>query len=160
NSEVEWVGEIPETWETRRLKVALTRIRELNKEYDGENILSLTKEGVVIRDLINPTGKMPTTFDGYQKIDKGNLITCLFDIDVTPRCVGIANDNGLTSPAYTQYKINKKFDTKFIFYYLLMLDNDKIIVPITKSLRNTIKNEDFLSLEFSFPELKDQISIS
>jgi len=159
-SNVEWIGEIPETWETRRLKVALTRIKEVNKKYGGEKILSLTKDGVIIRDLINPTGKMPATFDGYQKIDKGNLITCLFDIDVTPRCVGIAKNNGLTSPAYTQYKVNKKFDTKFIFYYLLMLDNDKIIVPITKSLRNTIKNEDFLNLEFSFPLLKDQRKIS
>jgi len=160
DSGIEWIGEVPEEWETRRLKVAIKRVRELIEKYDGENILSLTMNGVIVRDLINPVGKMPTTFDGYQKIKKGNIITCLFDIDVTPRCVGIANHEGLTSPAYTQYKINEEFDTKFVFYYLLMLDNDKVIVPITKSLRNTMKNEDFLNLGFSFPNLKNQIKIS
>jgi type I restriction enzyme, S subunit len=160
DSGVEWIGEIPKDWDTRRLKVALYRVKEIVKNYNGENILSLTMNGVVVRDLVNPKGKMPTTFDGYQKINKGNIITCLFDIDVTPRCVGIAYDDGLTSPAYTQFQISKKFDIKFIYYYLLMLDNDKIIVPITKSLRNTIKSEDFLNLKFSFPTKENQIKIS
>ncbi|WP_217988474.1 restriction endonuclease subunit S [Paucisalibacillus globulus] len=160
DSGVEWIGKIPMDWDTRRLKVALYRVKEIVDRYNGENILSLTMNGVVVRDLVNPKGKMPTTFDGYQKISKGNIITCLFDIDVTPRCVGIAYDDGLTSPAYTQYQIYKKFDVNFIYYYLLMLDNDKIIVPITKSLRNTIKSEDFLDLKFSFPTKERQIRIS
>lgn len=160
DSGIEWIGEIPRSWDTRRLKVALTRVKEIAKEYRGEEILSLTMNGVIVRDLVNPKGKMPTTFDGYQKINEGNIIACLFDIDVTPRCVGIAYDNGLTSPAYTQYQVREKFDTDFIYYYLLMLDNDKIIVPITKSLRNTIKNEDFLNLKLSFPSKENQIKIS
>lgn len=160
DSGVEWIGEIPKEWETRRLKVALAREKELVDKYSGEDILSLTKGGVVVRDLVNPKGKMPTTFDGYQSISKGNIVTCLFDIDVTPRCVGIANNDGLTSPAYTQYKVINKFEMDFIYYYLLMLDNDKVLVPITKSLRNTIKSEDFLNLEFSFPDNISQKKIS
>jgi len=160
DSGVEWIGEVPIEWETRRLKVALVREKEIVAKYSNEDILSLTKGGVVVRDLVNPKGKMPTTFDGYQLITKGNIVTCLFDIDVTPRCVGIANNDGLTSPAYTQYKVINKFDLDFIYYYLLMLDNDKILVPITKSLRNTIKSEDFLNLEFSFPNSILQKKIS
>ncbi len=160
DSGVEWIGEIPKDWDTRRLKVALYMVKEIVENYNEENILSLTMNGVIVRDLVNPKGKMPTTFDGYQKISKGNFITCLFDIDVTPRCVGIAYVDGLTSPAYTQFKINEKFDIRFVYYYLLMLDNDKIIVPLTKSLRNTIRSEDFLNLKFSFPNLESQIKIS
>lgn len=160
DSNVEWIGEIPKHWETKRLKIALDRERDLIGKYNGENILSLTMYGVIIRDLTNPTGKMPATFDGYQRISKGNLITCLFDIDVTPRCVGIANDEGVTSPAYTQYRVINNFNREFLYYYLLMLDNDKILVPITKSLRNTIKSEDFLNLEFSFPNIETQTKIA
>lgn len=160
DSGVEWIGEIPKEWETRRLKVALAREKKRVDKYSGEDILSLTKGGVVVRDLVNPKGKMPATFDGYQLISKGNIVTCLFDIDVTPRCVGIANNDGLTSPAYTQYKVINDFEMDFIYYYLLMLDNDKVLVPITKSLRNTIKSEDFLNLEFSFPDNISQKKIS
>ncbi len=160
DSGVEWIGEIPESWEVRRLKVALSREKKVINIYKGESILSLTMHGIIVRDLINPKGKMPTTFDGYQEISRGNLITCLFDIDVTPRCVGIAYADGLTSPAYTQYKIINNFHVDFLYYYLLMLDNDKVLVPITKSLRNTIKSEDLLNLEFSFPCLEVQKKIA
>ncbi|WP_261986107.1 restriction endonuclease subunit S [Enterococcus faecium] len=160
DSGVEWIGEIPENWETRRLKNGLRKKKVIIKKYDNQPILSLTMNGVSLRDLVNPKGKMPTTFDGYQEITPGNIIECLFDIDVTPRCVGIARDYGLTSPAYTQFEVINDFDTDFIYYYLLMLDNDKILVPISKSLRNTITSDEFLILPFSFPPLEEQRRIS
>ncbi|MDU3015402.1 MAG: restriction endonuclease subunit S [Enterococcus faecium] len=160
DSGVEWIGEIPENWETRRLKNGLRKKKVIIKKYDNQPILSLTMNGVSLRDLVNPKGKMPTTFDGYQEITPGNIIECLFDIDVTPRCVGIARDYGLTSPAYTQFEVINDFDTDFIYYYLLMLDNDKILVPISKSLRNTITSDEFLILPFSFPPVEEQRRIS
>ncbi|EOA8367129.1 MULTISPECIES: restriction endonuclease subunit S [Enterococcus] len=157
---MEWIGEIPENWETRRLKNGLRKKKVIINKYDNQPILSLTMNGVSLRDLVNPKGKMPTTFDGYQEITPGNIIECLFDIDVTPRCVGIARDYGLTSPAYTQFEVINDFDTDFIYYYLLMLDNDKILVPISKSLRNTITSDEFLILPFSFPPVEEQRRIS
>ncbi|MFB5406097.1 restriction endonuclease subunit S [Enterococcus faecium] len=160
DSGVEWIGEIPENWETRRLKNGLRKKKVIIKKYDNQPILSLTMNGVSLRDLVNPKGKMPTTFDGYQEITPGNIIECLFDIDVTPRCVGIARDYGLTSPAYTQFEVINDFDADFIYYYLLMLDNDKILVPISKSLRNTITSDEFLILPFSFPPVEEQRRIS
>lgn len=160
DSGVEWIGEIPENWETRRLKNGLRKKKVIIKKYDNQPILSLTMNGVSLRDLVNPKGKMPTTFDGYQEITPGNIIECLFDIDVTPRCVGIAHDYGLTSPAYTQFEVINDFDADFIYYYLLMLDNDKILVPISKSLRNTITSDEFLILPFSFPPVEEQRRIS
>lgn len=66
-------------------------------------------QGVIKRDLVNPTGKMPSSFEGYQIIEKNSLIACLFDIDVTPRCIGISTFEGLTSPAYSQFQIKKGF---------------------------------------------------
>lgn len=160
DSGVEWIGKIPENWETRRLKNGLRKKKVIINKYDNQPILSLTMNGVSLRDLVNPKGKMPTTFDGYQEITPGNIIECLFDIDVTPRCVGIARDYGLTSPAYTQFEVINDFDTDFIYYYLLMLDNDKILVPISKSLRNTITSDEFLILPFSFPPVEEQRRIS
>lgn len=160
DSGVEWIGEIPEDWETRRLKIGLRKKKVIINKYDNQPILSLTMNGVIVRDLDNPKGKMPTTFDGYQEITPGSIIECLFDIDVTPRCVGVSQEYGLTSPAYTQFEVINGFNTEFIYYYLLMLDNDKTLVPITKSLRNTITSEDFLGLPFSFPTVDEQRRIA
>lgn len=160
DSGIEWIGEIPKNWKMNRLKVALKKEKHIIDNYKNEPILSLTMNGVIQRDLINITGKMPTNFDGYQKIQKDNLIACLFDIDVTPRCIGIAYEDGLTSPAYTQFKVSKKYNKEYIFYYLLFMDNDKILVPISKSLRNTIRSEDFLNLKFCSPDFETQRKIA
>ena len=142
DSEVSWVGEIPENWSMVPFKSFLKKKKEILKHWENQNILSLTMNGVIIRDLENPTGKMPATFDGYQTIDKGNFILCLFDIDVTPRCVGVANDDGVTSPAYSQYEV-KYGVTQYYYYLLLMLDNDKILLTYSKTLRSTLTDEYF-----------------
>ena len=87
-SGIEWVGLIPDTWSVIPNKYVMHKEKNLCKKWTGEEVMSLTMNGVIVRDLQNPTGKMPATFDGYQYIEDGDLLMCLFDIDVTPRCVG------------------------------------------------------------------------
>ena len=142
DSGVEWIGEIPETWEVIPIKTLLKKKKNILETWTDENVLSLTMNGVIVRDLLNPKGKMPATFDGYQIIDKGNFILCLFDIDVTPRCVGVANDDGVTSPAYSHY-ITKWGITQYYYYLLLMMDNDKVLLSYSKTLRSTLTDEYF-----------------
>ena len=60
--------------------------------------------GVIVRDL-DVGGKIPSSFDGYQYIKRGNLLMCLFNIDVTPRRIGIIKQDVITSPAYSQFKM-------------------------------------------------------
>lgn len=146
DSGVEWIGEIPCDWNVVPIKSFLKKKKEILSEWTDENVLSLTMNGVVVRDLVNPKGKMPSTFNGYQKINKGNLILCLFDIDVTPRCVGVSFNDGVTSPAYSQYEI-KFGNTKYYYYLLLALDNDKILLQYSRTLRSTLTDENFRAVK-------------
>lgn len=151
DSGIKWIGLIPEGWQVVSIKSFLQKRKEILEKWTNENVLSLTMNGVVIRDLENPSGKMPATFDGYQKIYKGNLVLCLFDIDVTPRCVGIAYDDGVTSPAYSQYII-KEGDLRFYYYLLLMMDNDKILLQYSRTLRSTLTDEYFGAVKVAIPK--------
>ena len=151
DSGIKWIGSIPEGWQVVSIKSFLQKRKEILEKWTNENVLSLTMNGVVIRDLENPSGKMPATFDGYQKIYKGNLVLCLFDIDVTPRCVGIAYDDGVTSPAYSQYII-KEGDLRFYYYLLLMMDNDKILLQYSRTLRSTLTDEYFGAVKVAIPK--------
>ncbi len=99
-SNIEWLGKIPKNWKLMHNKYLLKKKKSIISKYNNEKILSLTMNGVIERDL-TAGGKMPSSFNGYQKLEKGNLLLCLFDIDVTPRCVGIIPTNGITSPAYS-----------------------------------------------------------
>ena len=160
DSGVEWIGKIPLDWEVGKFNRVLSKKKVICNHYNNEKILSLTMKGVVVRDLNNPQGKMPATFDGYQKVEKGNLLLCLFDIDVTPRCVGIIRNDGLTSPAYSQYVLKDKSSLSYYYYLLLALDNDKVLVHMTKSLRHTLKDNDFRNLFTIIPPLFEQQKIA
>lgn len=160
DSGIEWIGDIPQHWETIKYKYVLNKRKEILKEYTDEDVLSLTLRGVIKRNLENPTGKMPASFDGYQKVYKNNLLLCLFDIDVTPRCVGVITEDGITSPAYSQYEIEDNNHLKFIYYQLLTIDNDKVLVNFTKSLRNTLTDLDFGALMTVRPDYDEQVKIA
>ncbi|MGE9902159.1 restriction endonuclease subunit S [Lactobacillus johnsonii] len=160
DSGIEWIGEIPEEWKVIHNKYLLTKHKELIEKYNDENILSLTLNGVIIRNL-NDGGKMPSSFVGYQKLYKGNLLLCLFDIDVTPRCVGLIKSDGITSPAYSQYEVNSKVaDVRYYYYYFIMLDNKKVLVHMGKSLRSSISNDQFGNINSILPPKSQQIEIA
>lgn len=159
-SNIEWLGKIPKNWKLMHNKYLLKKRKSIISKYNNEKILSLTMNGVIERDL-TAGGKMPSSFNGYQKLEKGNLLLCLFDIDVTPRCVGIIPTNGITSPAYSQFILNKgKANLKYYYYYFLMLDNQKTLVHLSKNLRNTLSEQEFGNLISLCPPLKEQKQIA
>lgn len=160
DSGVEWIGEIPKDWEIRRNKRVMSKIKDIRKRYSGEDVLSLTMNGVIVRDLDNPYGKMPTTFDGYQYIQRGNLLMCLFDIDVTPRCIGLIKDDGVTSPAYSQFKLLDNNYAPYYYYYYLYLDHKKELLHLAKNLRHSFTEEHLGELFVPMPPQKEQKQIA
>ena len=135
DSGIEWVEKIPNTWDVMANKYIMTKIKNIVSIYKGEPILSLTMNGVVVRDL-DAGGKMPTSFDGYQRIYPNNLLMCLFDYDVTPRCIGLIKNEGVTSPAYSQFIMKNNNSSRYYYYYYLMLDNTKELLHLAKNLRH------------------------
>lgn len=135
------------------------KIKSICPIYNGENILSLTTNGVIIRDL-NGGGKMPTSFDGYQKIVPGNLLMCLFDIDVTPRCIGLIKDFGLTSPAYSQFAMKDGAYAPYYYYYYLMVDYTKELLHMAKNLRHSLTEDQLGAIKAPRPPYDEQIQIA
>lgn len=160
DSGIEWIGKIPETWEILPHKRIMRKLKEICFSYSGEDIISLTTNGVIVRDL-NAGGKMPTTFDGYQYVYPGNLLMCLFDIDVTPRCIGLIKNEGLTSPAYSQFKfIRKDCHAPYYDYLLRYIDDEKCLLHLSKNLRSSLTEEDFGFINTVLPPVSDQQRIA
>lgn len=159
DSGIAWIGDIPEHWKVIPHKRIMRKKKIIKEFYAGENILSLTKKGVIIRDL-EAGGKMPTTFNGYQVLYPDNLLMCLFDIDVTPRCVGIIKDEGLSSPAYSQFILNELGYTPFFDYLLRYMDDEKCLLHLSKNLRNSLTEDDFGQIETIVPSFPEQQAIA
>ena len=158
-SEIEWVQDIPANWIVMPNNYLMKKIKHICPIYNGEDILSLTMKGVIVRDL-EAGGKMPTSFDGYQKVYSGNLLMCLFDIDVTPRCIGLIKQEGLTSPAYSQFVLSENADAAYYNYYYTMLDNDKTLLHLAKNLRHSLTEEQLGAIPTIVPPLQEQKRIA
>ena len=159
DSGIEWIGEIPQAWDVLPNKYIMKKTKELCQKYSGHAILSLTMNGVIERDL-DAGGKMPSSFDGYQLIKKGNLLLCLFDIDVTPRCAGLILKDGVTSPAYSQFVMTNMAYAPYFAYYYIMVDNTKELLHMTKNLRYSLNEEQFGAIKAPCPPLAEQERIA
>lgn len=158
DSGIAWVGEIPEHWELRRNKNCLEECKqEVGKSKDYE-LLSLTKKGVILRDLESNKGKFPKDFESYKVVQPNNIIFCLFDIDETPRTVGLSSIYGMITGAYNIFTI-KNIVPKYLYFLYESIDDKKGLKPLYTGLRKIIKTDRFLNAKLPFPPLDEQQNI-
>ena len=160
DSGVEWLGDVPSHWNLIPNKY-IFRLRKnvVGKRSSEYDLLSLSLKGVIKRDMENPEGKFPAEFDTYQEVKEGDFIFCLFDVEETPRTVGLSSYHGMITGAYTIFETNN-VDKKFIYYFYLNLDSNKRLKPLYKGLRNTISKETFFSFNTFIPPLSEQQKIA
>lgn len=158
-SGISWIGEIPEHWEKRRCKDILTECKELvGHECDNYTLLSLTTNGVIIRDVSEGKGKFPKDFDTYKVVNPGNLIFCLFDVDETPRTVGCSCHRGMITGAYNVFSV-ESVSVDYLCYYFISLDDRKALKPLYRGLRKVVPLPTFMSMQIYLPPLSEQETI-
>lgn len=155
-----WLGDMPEHWDLVPNRALLKlRKRLVGSKSDEYLLLSLTKRGIIARDMENPEGKFPTSFETYQAVEPGDFIFCLFDIDETPRAVGISNLSGMITGAYTRFACARPEYAEFIYRYYLALDMGKRLKPLYTGLRKVITKGAFLSAKMPLPPLEEARAI-
>lgn len=153
--------ESPKHWELKRNKSFMSETGEKVGDRASEyTLLSLTTRGVIVRDIESGKGKFPSNFEDYQIVRPNELVFCLFDIDETPRTVGIVETEGMITGAYTALTVNENIAlTKFIYYYYLCVDYIKGLKPYYSGLRKTVRADKFLQLYIPLPPIEEQRAI-
>lgn len=161
DSGVEWLGDIPSHWNCLSnkniFKIRKSLVGKHSSEYE---LLSLTLRGIIKRDMDNPEGKFPAEFNTYQEVRVGDFVFCLFDVEETPRTVGLSDFNGMITGAYTVFEVNNNFDKKFLYYFYLNLDQNKRLKPLYRGLRNTIPKDSFMAFKSFVPSKIEQTAIA
>ena len=118
NSGVEWLGDVPEHWESNRLKKYLIERNEKNSPIKTDNLLSVTMyQGVIpVSEKQGNGGNKPKENLENYKISYPNDIV-LNSMNVIVGSVGLNKYTGLISPAYyALYNRNKNNNIKFFSY--------------------------------------------
>ena len=161
DSGVEWLGDIPAHWKLLAnryiFKLKKNQVGKRSHEYD---LLSLTLNGIIKRDMDNPEGKFPAEFDTYQEVMPGDFVFCLFDVEETPRTVGLSSFHGMITGAYTVFEPRAGFNKQFLYYFYLSLDSKKMMKPLYKGLRNTIPKDNFYAFKTYIPSITEQTAIT
>ena len=161
DSGIDWIGVIPASWHQvankHLFKLRKSQVGKRSSEYD---LLSLTLGGIIKRDMENPEGKFPAEFDTYQEVRPGDFVFCLFDVEETPRTVGLSRFHGMITGAYTVYELSADADAKFLYYFYLNADTGKKLRSLYKGLRNTIPKDSFGAFKTPLPPLPEQRAIA
>ena len=159
DSGIEWLGQIPTHWDLLRNKIFITEHDNVvGQDAYKYTLLSLTKQGVIQRDIESGKGKFPKEFDNYKIVESGNIIFCLFDVDETPRTVGLSSIDGMITGAYNVFSI-KGINSQFYYYYFLAVDEAKALRPLYSGLRKVVKTERFAGLRIPVPPEEEQRQI-
>lgn len=154
-----WLPNIPAHWELVRNKNIFEETKDVvGDDIDAYPLLSLTTKGIILRDMASGKGKFPKDFNTYKIVKPGDMAFCLFDIDETPRTVGLSQYGGMLTGAYTIFHV-ANINPHYAYYYYLSLDNVKAMRPLYSGLRKTINTGTFLSCKLPLPPRPEQDQI-
>lgn len=156
-----YLPEVPVHWKIlRNRQLFHFKKRPVGKRAHQYQLLSLTLKGIIPRDIESGKGKIPAEFDTYQVVEPNNIVFCLFDIDETPRTVGLSSQNGMVTGAYAVAEVAKEHCPEFVYYYYLHLDEFKGLRPFYTGLRKVVRPETFMGLSVPTPPQEEQRTIA
>jgi len=158
-SGVLWVDQIPAHW-TMTPNRSLFRLRKVlvgsrHKEYQ---VLSLTKRGVIVRDL-DAGGKFFKEWGRAQEVRPGDIVFCFFDVDETPRTIGLSPALGMISPDYTVMECRDPLIALYLECFYLAMDDQKLLRPLYTGLRKRISKPLFLAAKTPLPPTEEMRAI-
>lgn len=160
DSGVPWLGEVPEHWELVPNRAIVRRRKVLvGESHERYRLLSLTKQGIIVRDVVNLRGKFSADMGTSQEVRPGDLVFCLFDVPETPRTVGLSMHHGMITGAYTVFESLGRCSPRFFELFYIAMDDRKLLGPLYSGLRNTIPPPVFLSAKTPLPSPDEQTAI-
>lgn len=160
-SGIEWIGEIPCDWEVKKNKYNFSiNKRLIGSFWQTTQLLSLTKNGIKTINDGEQTGKVPASLSTYQKVDKNDIVMCLFDLDCSAVFSGISNCNGMISPAYKCLKCNENIFPQYIDYYFKTVFVDRKYMRYSKNVRYSLAIDEFMRIPILVPSFLEQQRIA
>lgn len=162
DSGVEWIGEIPSTWEIGRVKHLFFRSKEINNKFDPI-VLSLARSGIKERDITNNEGQLAASYDNYNTVKKGDLLLNPMDLTSGANC-NYSYIEGVISPAYINLRKKGNASSRYYDYYFKLQYWSLAFFAHGKGVsfehRWTLSNETLMNYFIPIPPYEEQLKIA
>ena len=157
-----WCPRFPSHWRLFPNRAILKKRKTLvGKDHVKFQLLSLTKAGVIVRDISTGKGKFSSDMGTSQEVRPGDFVFCLFDVPETPRTVGLSQHHGMITSAYTLLEPRNlsQAGSRYVEQFYIAMDDRKLLSPLYSGLRNTIPPQRFLGTKTPLPPDDEQAAV-
>lgn len=163
NSGIEWIGEIPDDWEVVYLSSIFEEHKRKNTGLICNNLLSLSYGKIKRKDINTNDGLLPGSFEGYNIIDKGDIVLRLTDLQNDQKSLrtGIARETGIVTSAYVTIRcIPKIAFPEYMHYYLHSFDTAKGFYGMGDGVRQGLNYDGIKKIKILLPSVVVQQKIA
>jgi len=162
NSGVSWIQDIPVSWGVRVLFQLADQVKNKNKDLMERNLLSLSYGRIKRKDINNPEGLLPESFDGYNIIETNDIVLRLTDLqnDHTSLRVGQATERGIITSAYTTLRPSGLVNPQYLYYVLHAYDLIKGFYGMGAGVRQGLNYDEVKTIRVPFPPIAEQQAIA
>lgn len=158
DSGVEWLGEIPNDWEVKRIKY-LFKIKKNIAGKLGYDVLSVTQSGIKIKDITKNEGQLSMDYSKYQIVDIGDFV--MNHMDLLTGFVDYSKYIGVTSPDYRVFRLlNDYYSKNFYNYIFQFCYYNKIFYSLGQGVssigRWRLQTETFKNFILPKPPIREQ----
>ena len=162
DSGIEWIGEIPQEWETNSMFQLFVQVKNKNRLLSETNLLSLSYGKIKRKDINTTDGLLPQSFDTYNIVQENDIVLRLTDLqnDHKSLRVGIANEQGIITSAYITIRNTSDNLAKYLYYYLHSFDISKGFYGMGSGVRQGLVWDDLKLFKFVIPSKNEQQEIA
>ena len=114
-SGIDWVGIIPVSWDVMAFR-RLFAIKKVIAGEEGWDVLSVTQQGLKVKDLSSNEGQMADDYSNYQRVQPGDFV--MNHMDLLTGWIDISKFSGVTSPDYRVFQIRDNSVSRGYFLYI------------------------------------------
>lgn len=163
DSGVDWIGQVPEDWEVKKIKWIFEILKRQNGR-DERPVLSITQQGIKIKDIENNDGQMAESYENYQLVEPGDF--AMNSMDLLTGWIDCSQYEGVTSPDYRVFRLidANGHNNDFYNYLFQMCYTRRIFYRIGQGVSNLgrwrLQREPFLNMKIPVPPKEEQENIS
>lgn len=157
-----WLGQVPSHWSVIRTRW-LCQIQKRIVGELGYDVLSITQQGIKVKDIDSNDGQLSMDYSKYQLVEVGDF--AMNHMDLLTGYVDIATTRGVTSPDYRVFSIRDRSRVldKYLLYLFQSCYHDKVFYAFGQGSsqfgRWRLPTENFNDFVVPLPSRDEQLAV-